>query len=224
MSTLKRASTIAEKAGAAVWGETATGKSHWIVTQILEKFPEARVAWASFDNLAFVHSFGPKVENFEVGLFYKLADFKNDFLNVVTATPTADNPGYDIVVLEGVNGLAQAVLADLSVDSKSGGIEKQHYGEMGKEVQGYLVQLRDAARKAFYMSMPMSAGDDGVVDISLNRDLLSRVLPISTQKVYTYAKGYDDPTTGQKAVQYLVQTNPTLAVKFVKLNPPKTGK
>lgn len=220
-STLQRASAIAEKAGAAVWGETATGKSHWIVTQILEKFPEARVAWASFDNLAFVHAFGPKVENFDVGLFYKLEDFITGFLNVVTAPVTADNPGYDVVVIEGVNGLAQAVLTSVSEGSKSGGIEKQHYGEMGKEVQGYLVQLRDAARKAFYMSMPIGAGDDGVIDFTLNRDLLSRVLPISAQKVFTYAKGFDNAKTGQKDVQYLAQTNPTLAVKFVKLNPPK---
>lgn len=116
--------------------------------------------------------------------------------------------GYTAVVLDGLFQIAQRVLVGMT--GESSGASQQQWQIMGLRVNGLVARLMaDPKIKHVVMVTSTFRAEDNTEVTDLNPDLERRIMGLASNVVYTAAlqKGPD--------LIYTVQTNTTLAARFV---------
>lgn len=116
--------------------------------------------------------------------------------------------GYTAVVLDGLFQIAQRVLVGMT--GESSGASQQQWQIMGLRVNGLVARLMaDPNIKHVVMVTSTFRAEDNTEVTDLNPDLERRIMGLASNVVYTAAlqKGPD--------LIYTVQTNTTLAARFV---------
>lgn len=123
--------------------------------------------------------------------------------------------GYTAVVLDGLFQIAQRVLVGMT--GESSGASQQQWQIMGLRVNGLVARLMaDPKIKHVVMVTSTFRAEDNTEVTDLNPDLERRIMGLASNVVYTAAlqKGPD--------LIYTVQTNTTLAARFVPAIPAET--
>lgn len=188
-NTLRGASTL-------VMGRHAEGKTTQVVKAILED--EGSPLWVSFTNIT------PLVENrleWDVALPSTWQEFETE-IYAALVTGEIDPGQYDTIVLDGLN-----VAATMLLGSKPQ-ITQADYRNMGLKMQGIVAKLRGMFPN-IYIVIDIVDNAEGDEQLAINRDLFNQLASLFGRKWFTYAT----PAKGG-GIEYSVQDNPTLAVRF----------
>lgn len=191
-----------------VIGNTKTGKTHWIITQLL-KTASSDVLWVSFDNLNFENQ---NLSTWQVGTPESWTDFEKNVIMPVRSKELHSK----VMVVEGLDVAGEFYrkerLAKLGAE-----FTRQIFGEVGPKLRETIAILRNGC-DTLYLSMATKSKVDvtGVPSTSftMNADAITKIMNMCPNVVYTSSKPERDPKGVITGTGYYVQENSNLAMNF----------
>lgn len=181
-------------------GREKSGKSTYALRRLRDAgIPDDQILFLSTDN-----------QNAIAGSEVDFASIRKseDVQEVISEVIQAATKGkkYGAIVFDGLSAYIGVALRSINPGQPT----QQNWGEMGRIVETQIVTLMDLS-PIFIGTALVAADETGQPELSFNRDAYKRVVPMFAATHYCYAN------TGTGEAVYAVQTNSTLALKFIKV-------
>jgi len=175
-----------------VFGELASGRTTALANYLEEG---QKVLWVSFGNLVNV----PRHVDVASPISWE------EFTKEIVLPTRKGELVYDVIVIEGLNTLAQMSLPDKAT--------QQDWAVMGKDIFKTLLTFRNLFGRVL-ASADVVQNDEGQPQIGFNRDLYNKIMPFFGVKAFTHTlpEMKDGKATGK--VSYLIQTNGAMALRL----------
>lgn len=202
-----------------VFGESGSGKSHYIATQLKgyaksalkspAAAPDAKpsVLWMCLDNTAVFDKEPELVNLFDIGIYKDFAAWERDL-------PKAKN--YEVLVIDGLAALMRMCLVSICGDKQP---SIQQWGEASKRLHARVREAKDMTPN-FFASVLLKSENVAqpgtppqiVTSFDLNADAIKRLIPEFNMKLYSFSVGQKD-ADGVK-VLYQIQNDTSAALRF----------
>ena len=184
-----------------VMGLPADGKTTVVMNELVEK--NLNPLWIVFTNGDIVSKQHPEWAMAVMANWYQF-----DNLYKAMKTGVEDIKAYNAVVIEGLGYAATMALTDIlsKSDTKD---PRPSYLEMGRTLNARLAELRSMFGSV-YCTMDLDRTKENNLELLINPHLYNSIIGFFGRKVYVYS----EPTADKKSVNYIVQDNPTFALRF----------
>lgn len=180
-------------------GREKSGKSTYALSQLRAAgIPDTDILFLSTDNQAALAG-----TNVDFAAIRKSEDVQEVISEVIQAGIKGKK--YAAIVFDGLSAYVGVVLRSINPGQPT----QQNWGEMGRVIETQLITLADLT-PTFIGTALVAANEEGQPELSFNRDAYKRLVPMFGKAHYCYAN------TGNGEAVYGVQTNSTLALKFIK--------
>ncbi len=197
MSIIQKANEITGTS-TIVMGRHAEGKSTAVIDEIMGD--AGNPLWVSFTNMGAFTPYARQLD-WDTAQPTSWQEFQTDLYGALVSGEIDANK-YDTIVIDGLN-----IAATLMLGVK-GTITQQDYRQMGLTMQGIVARLRSMFDN-IYVIIDIVDSAEGEEQLAINRDLFNQLVSLFGRKWYAYAE-----PTKEGSINYIVQANPTLAVRF----------
>lgn len=200
MSIIRKAGEL-NNTSTLVFGLPADGKTTAIMEHITEN--GYNPLWVVFTNADIIARNHPE---WDVAIIPNWFEF--DLLYKEMVNKKIDITQYDVVVIEGLGYAATMALTDILSIAETKD-PRPSYLEMGRLIAAKIAGLRGLF-KAVFVTLDLQRDDENNLEMSINRHLYFNILGFFGNKWYVYS----EPKADKSGVNYIVQTDPTYALRF----------
>lgn len=184
-----------------VIGLPADGKTTAIMREIESK--DYNPLWIVFSNANAVIAQHPEWDMAVIQNWYAINNLYNEM-----RSGKIDISQYDVVAIEGLGYAATMALIDALAKSDTKD-PRPSYLAMGRELPAMLAGLRDLFG-AVFVTLDLHKDEENNIEMSINPHLYNSIIGMFGEKWYAYS----EPNADKTAVNYIVQDNPTFALRF----------